>query len=35
VVESPTAEANMRAIFADIDNQLSKHPEVGEYNQKN
>ena len=34
VVESPTAEANMRAIFADIDARLSKFPEVGEYNQK-
>jgi phosphomannomutase/phosphoglucomutase len=34
VVESPTAEANMRAIFADIDTRLSKCPEVGEYNQK-
>jgi phosphomannomutase / phosphoglucomutase len=34
VVESPTAEANMRAIFADIDGRLAKCPEVGEYNQK-
>ncbi len=34
VVESPTAEANMKAIFADIDQELSKYPEVGEYNQK-
>jgi len=34
VVESPTSEANMRAIFADIDGVLSSHPEVGEYNQK-
>ena len=34
VVESPTAEANMRAIFADIDGRLAKFPEVGEYNQK-
>jgi phosphomannomutase/phosphoglucomutase len=34
VVESPTAEANMRAIFADIDARLGKFPEVGEYNQK-
>lgn len=34
VVESPTSEANMRAIFADIDGLLSKQPEVGEYNQK-
>ena len=34
VVESPTSEANMRAIFADIDGRLGKFPEVGEYNQK-
>jgi phosphomannomutase/phosphoglucomutase len=34
VVESPTSEANMRAIFADIDSRLAKFPEVGEYNQK-
>ena len=34
VVESPTAEANMRAIFADIDGRLGKFPEVGAYNQK-
>ena len=34
VVESPTSEANMRAIFADIDGELAKFPEVGEYNQK-
>jgi phosphomannomutase/phosphoglucomutase len=34
VVESPTSEANMRAIFADIDARLGKCPEVGEYNQK-
>ena len=34
VVESPTSEANMRAIFADIDRQLSREPEVGAYNQK-
>jgi phosphomannomutase/phosphoglucomutase len=34
VVESPTSEANMRAIFAEIDKELAKHPEVGEYNQK-
>jgi len=34
VVESPTSEANMRAIFADIDGVLSKMPEVGAYNQK-
>jgi phosphomannomutase/phosphoglucomutase len=34
VVESPTSEANMRAIFADIDACLAKFPDVGEYNQK-
>ena len=35
VVESPTSEANMRAIFADIDQLLSsRFPEVGKYNQK-
>jgi phosphomannomutase/phosphoglucomutase len=34
VVESPVSEANMRAIFADIDGRLSQFPEVGAYNQK-
>ena len=34
VVESPTTEANMKAIFADIDALLSRFPEVGAYNQK-
>jgi phosphomannomutase/phosphoglucomutase len=34
VVESPTSEANMRAIFAEIDAELGKQPEVGAYNQK-
>ncbi len=34
VVESPTSEENMRAIFADIDGQLQRHPEVGAFNQK-
>jgi phosphomannomutase/phosphoglucomutase len=34
VVESPTSEANMKAIFANIDGELAKFPEVGEYNQK-
>jgi len=34
VVESPTSEANMKAIFRDLDQQLSRMPEVGEYNQK-
>lgn len=34
VVESPTSEAAMRAIFADIDARLQKFPDVGPYNQK-
>ncbi len=34
VVESPTSEAAMRAIFAEIDGFLGQQPEVGEYNQK-
>ncbi len=34
VVESPVSEARMRAMFADIDTRLKKHPEVGEYDQK-
>ena len=34
VVESPTSDANMHAIFKDLDGRLSKHPEVGEYDQK-
>jgi phosphomannomutase/phosphoglucomutase len=34
VVESPTLEANMRAMFRDLDSRLSEHPEVGEYDQK-
>jgi phosphomannomutase / phosphoglucomutase len=34
VVESPVSEANMRAIFADIDARLAQFPEVGAYNQK-
>jgi len=34
VVESPVSEANMRAMFADIDRRLSKFPDVGAYNQK-
>jgi phosphomannomutase/phosphoglucomutase len=34
VVESPASEANMRAIFADIDQRLSQYPQVGAYNQK-
>jgi phosphomannomutase / phosphoglucomutase len=34
VVESPSSEENMRAIFGEIDSVLSKQPEVGPYNQK-
>src|SRR5690606_32618929 len=34
VVESPTSEENMRAIFGEIDRHLSSLPQVGEYNQK-
>ncbi|MDE2181628.1 MAG: phosphomannomutase/phosphoglucomutase [Alphaproteobacteria bacterium] len=34
VVESPTSETAMRAIFKDLDGRLSKHPEVGAYDQK-
>jgi phosphomannomutase/phosphoglucomutase len=34
VVESPASEVNMRAMFKDIDTRLSRHPEVGEYDQK-
>jgi phosphomannomutase/phosphoglucomutase len=34
VVESPTSEANMRAIFADIDARLAQCPQVGAYNQR-
>ena len=34
VVESPASEAQMRAMFADIDGRLRKFPEVGEYDQK-
>jgi phosphomannomutase/phosphoglucomutase len=34
VVESPSSEDAMRAIFKEIDSQLSGHPEVGAYNQK-
>jgi phosphomannomutase/phosphoglucomutase len=34
VVESPTSEANMRAMFAELDGILSAQPEVGEYDQK-
>jgi phosphomannomutase/phosphoglucomutase len=34
VVESPTSEANMRAIFGEIDAHLRNYPEIGAYNQK-
>ena len=34
VVESPASEANMRSIFADLDARLSKHKDVGDYDQK-
>ncbi|MEZ5894462.1 MAG: phosphomannomutase/phosphoglucomutase [Parvularculaceae bacterium] len=34
VVESPTSEENMKKMFAEMDAELRKHPEVGEYNQK-
>lgn len=34
VVESPTSEDNMRAIFKEIDAHLATYPEIGEYNQK-
>ena len=34
VVESPVSDANMHAMFKDLDGRLSKHPEVGAYDQK-
>ncbi len=34
VVESPTSEDNMKAIFKNIDMHLSDYPEVGDYDQK-
>jgi len=34
VVESPTSEKNLRAMFAELDAEIRKHPEVGAYNQK-
>jgi phosphomannomutase/phosphoglucomutase len=34
VVESPVSDAQMRAMFADLDARLSNYPEVGEYDQK-
>jgi len=34
VVESPKSEENMRGMFKDIDARLSRHKEVGAYDQK-
>jgi phosphomannomutase/phosphoglucomutase len=34
VVESPTSEEKMRAMFAEIDARLGRFPEVGEYDQR-
>jgi phosphomannomutase / phosphoglucomutase len=34
VIESPTSEENMKAMFAELDAVLQQHPEVGDYNQK-
>lgn len=34
VIESPTSEENMRKMFAELDAELKKHPDVGAYNQK-
>ncbi len=34
VIESPTSEKNMRAMFGEMDKVLSQFSEVGEYNQK-
>ena len=34
VVESPTCEENMHAMFKAIDLHLSDYPDVGDYNQK-
>jgi phosphomannomutase/phosphoglucomutase len=34
VVESPVSDEKMRAMFKDLDGRLSKHPEVGKYDQK-
>jgi len=34
VVESPTSEKNMRAMFQDIEARLAKHPQVGAFDQK-
>jgi phosphomannomutase / phosphoglucomutase len=34
VCESPVSEAQMRAMFHEIDAHLKHYPEVGDYNQK-
>ncbi len=34
VVESPVSEVQMRAMFADLDARLARHPEIGEYDQR-
>jgi len=34
VVESPASEANLRAMFADIEKRLARHPQVGAFDQK-
>ena len=34
VVESMTSNADMKAIFADIEARLARHPEIGEFDQK-
>jgi phosphomannomutase/phosphoglucomutase len=34
VCESPVSDDKLHAMFRDIDARLSKHPEVGEYDQK-
>lgn len=34
VVESPVSEANMKAMFGELDSVLSAYPEVGAYDQK-
>ena len=34
VVESPTSEEALKAMFRDIEARLSKHPQVGEFDQK-
>ncbi|WDI30712.1 phosphomannomutase/phosphoglucomutase [Hyphococcus flavus] len=34
VIESPTSEENMKAMFTELDAVLKTQPEVGEYNQK-